>query len=152
MVARETAAQLDLSVEISECNKKPDSDADLAKVCLALNKKVHNQARSMIQTCSDDPLLCAEFDPSKLLAKLDPQLVKCIHILTAPVRSRHKLLDSDQETTTSVKQLFCLATLLYITNSQCYMPLQYNTILDCKYTLNIIIMYNCIVYNVYSWC
>ena len=62
----------------------------------------------MIQTYSDDPLLCAEFDPSKLLAKLDPQLVKCIHILTAPVRSRHKLLDSDQETT-SVKKLLCLA-------------------------------------------
>ena len=124
-VAREAAAQLDLSAEISACNKKPDSDDDLAKVCLALNKKVHNQAKSMIQTYSDDPLLCAEFDPNKVLAILDPHLVKCMHILTAPVRSRHKLLDSDQDTTTSVKQLFCLATILYVTNSQCYMPLHY---------------------------
>lgn len=31
-VAREAAAQLDLSAEISAYNKKPDSDNDLAKV------------------------------------------------------------------------------------------------------------------------
>ena len=126
-IAREAAAQLELSAEISTCNKKQDSvnNDDLAGVCLTLNKRVHNQAKVMIQTYSDDPLLCAEFDPDKMLTKFDPQLVKCMHILTAPVRSRHKLLDSSRDTTTSVKQLFCLATLLYVTYNQCYMPLQY---------------------------
>ena len=126
-IAREAAAQLELSAEISTCNKKQESvnNDDLAGVCLTLNKRVHNQAKAMIKTYSDDPLLCAQFDPDKMLTKFDPQLVKCIHILTAPVRSRHKVLDSSRDTTTSVKQLFCLATLLYVTNNQCYMPLQY---------------------------
>ena len=126
-IAREAAAQLELSAEISTCNKKQESvnNDDLAGVCLTLNKRVHNQAKAMIKTYSDDPLLCAQFDLDKMLTKFDPQLVKCIHILTAPVRSRHKLLDNSRDTTTSVKQLLCLATLLYVTNNQCYMPLQY---------------------------
>ena len=46
----------------------------------------------MIQTYSDDPLLCAQFDPDKMFTKFDLQLVKCIHILTAPVRSRQPVL------------------------------------------------------------
>ena len=78
----------------------------------------------MIQTYNDSPLLCAEFDPSVILSKLDPHLVKCMNILTAPVRGRHKLLECEQKST-SVKKLFCLATLLFVTNNQCYMPLHY---------------------------
>ena len=53
----------------------------------------------MIQTYNDDPLLCAEFDPSVVLSKLDPHLVKCMNILTAPVRGRHKLFEGEQDTT-----------------------------------------------------
>ena len=121
-IAREAAAQLGLSAEKSD--KNTDSEDDLEKACLALNKKVHSQAKLMIQTYNDDPLLCAEFDPNTVLSKLDPHLVKCMHILTAPVRGRHKLLDGEQDTT-SVKKFFCLATILFTTNNQCYMPLHY---------------------------
>ena len=104
-IVREAAAQLGLSAEKSD--KNTDSEDDLEKACLALNKKVHSQANLMIQTYNDDPLLCAEFDPNAVLSKLDPHLVKCMHILTAPVRGRHKLLDGEQDTT-----FFCLATIL----------------------------------------
>ena len=75
-IVREAAAQLGLSAEKSD--KNTDSEDDLEKACLALNKKVHSQANLMIQTYNDDPLLCAEFDPNAVLSKLDPHLVKCM--------------------------------------------------------------------------
>ena len=67
-----------------------------------------------------------------MLHELDPLLVQCIQILTKPARERRRLfshqdfLDSSGDVKIkSMKQLYCLSTLLFCTNSQCNMPLQY---------------------------
>ena len=59
-------------------------------------------------------------------------LIQCIQVLTKPTRERrqlfsqHDLLDSTGTMKgKSLKQLYCLSTILFCTNNQCNMPLQY---------------------------
>ena len=80
----------------------------------------------------NDPMLCESFDPDVMLQQLDPLLIQCIQILTKPVRERRQLFSqqdlhnsSGTLKSKSMKQLYCLCTLFFRTNSQCNMPLQY---------------------------
>lgn len=98
------------------------SDGDILKACQALKKKLHKQAKALIQRYTKNPYLCTTFDPESVLLDIDPLLMKCLEVLTTPGRSRGI---STRGSTKVIKQPYCLSTLLYTLNNRCYMPIQF---------------------------
>ena len=108
------------------------TEDSILQACTAINARINQQIKSLVQTYQNDPMLCESFDPDVMLQQVDPLLIQCIQILTKPVRERRQLF-SQQDLhdswgtlkSKSMKQLYCLCTLFFCTNSQCNMPLQY---------------------------
>ena len=104
----------------------------ILQVCEALNGRINKQTKRLIEAHQSYPLICATFNPDTMLHELDPLLVQCIQFLTNPAWERRRLfshqdlLDSSGVVKAkSMKQLYCLSTLFFCSNSQCNMPLQY---------------------------
>ena len=108
------------------------TDASILQACTALNVKINQQIKALMQTYQRDPLLCASFSPERLIQQLDPLLIQCIQVLTKPAREKRQLFSQQDLLDTSgavksksIKQLYCLSTIFFCTNLQCNMPLHY---------------------------
>ena len=108
------------------------SDSGIIKVCKTLNERINIQIKAILQTYQGNPLVCADFSADTFIQQLDPLLHQCIQVLTAPAREKRRLFPAEhhgeQHTdggNKTMKQLYCLSTILYCTNPQCNMPFQY---------------------------
>ena len=120
------------SADLGKGKSTDITEDSILQACTALNVRMNQQIKNLVQTYQNDPMLCESFDPDAMLQQLDPLLIQCIQILTKPVRERRQLFSqqdlrdsSGTLKSKSMKQLYCLCTLFFCTNSQCNMPLQY---------------------------
>ena len=120
------------SADLGKGKSTDITEDSILQACTALNVRMNQQIKNLVQTYQNDPILCESFDPDAMLQQLDPLLIQCIQILTKPVRERRQLFSqqdlhdsSGTLKSKSMKQLYCLCTLFFCTNSQRNMPLQY---------------------------
>ena len=51
------------------------TEDDILQACTALNPRINQQIKSLVQTYQNDPRLCAPFDPDVMLQQLDPLVI-----------------------------------------------------------------------------
>ena len=104
------------------------SDSCIVESCYALNERINMQIKALIQAYQGNFSACSDFNADSFIQQLDPLLYQCIQVLTTPTRDRRRFFSCElqfQPGNKTIKQLYCLSTIFYVTNHKCSMPLQY---------------------------
>lgn len=93
-------------------------------VACDLNNRLHKQAKTVIASFQNSTDGYTKFSIDSLSKLLDPVLLDFIQKITQAVRFKRCKLFNESEVShkKSVRQLFLLCSLMFITNTQCSMP------------------------------
>ena len=110
------------------CPVHGDNDSNfqstLSDVCLTLNSKIHACAEKMVRDDAANPHKIEEIDIDKIISELDSDLWKAVCLLTQPRSAKNEKKKAIKTTSIcKIRQLFCICTLLFVTNHQCSFPL-----------------------------